>query len=96
MPTVKQLIEQDRQPADLAQRIWDQVKIRPAQLDSVHVLLSAHRNAQAAFTHVDNVAAGKIHDDLHHAQDAADVAEFDLANATDAFLKLCSSLEVQL
>lgn len=95
MPTVKQLIEQDKQPADLAQQIVERAAISPSQLEAAFVLVAADRVAASAAIRLSRVLEGAIHTEIADAEDAADAADDARAIAENNFISLCGHLEVR-
>jgi hypothetical protein len=94
MPTVTQLIEQEKRAADLARTIWERAGMTPSQLDAAFVLVSADRLADAAYARLSEIRAGTLIGDIADAEDACDAAQDAAAIAEANFITLCGKLEV--
>ena len=96
MKTVAEHIEQNQSPYAVARAVCDRAGMLPAQLLAAHRVVMAEALADAAYVRLDQILEGKINGAHMIAQRAAMDAEENLADALDAFTRVCSSIVVEV
>lgn len=96
MRTVAEHIEQNQSPYAVAKAVCDRAGMLPAQLLAAHRVVMAEALADAAYVRLDQILAGQISGAHMIAQRAAMDAEENLADALDAFTRVCSSIVVEV
>jgi hypothetical protein len=94
--TIEQIVEAGGNAYPLARALLAQSRMSLAQHQAAFVLMSAMAVRDAAAVHLDRVISGALALDPIGAECDFDAAEEQLADAENAFLRLCGNLTVEV